>query len=376
MSARSRSRTWVPVALLALGLLAVTLVLGAPGTGHNGDLDPASTETGGTKALVLLLRASGAHVSVSDQPPPAGTDIALMLADTSSTTFSASVERWVEAGGVLVVADRYSSFAPRVASGTTPFGAAEVQVDRGACDITALVGLEALFVPGGADRYEPPLGSGSCFTDRGRAFVVDSPRGRGHVVALGSPSVFTNAALDVGDNAGLAVALLAPVPGRRVDVLFCMTPHGSPASTRSDLASLVPTGIKLGLVELVVAFGLYAWWRGRRLGRPVAEPQPVQIGGSELVAAHGNLLQQTREPDRAARLLRADLRRRLSERLGIPRDASPQVVAEITSERTPLARDRVERAVTDAPVRSEQDLLDLARDIDAIRTEVLHGSVK
>jgi hypothetical protein len=34
----------------------------------------------------------------------------------------------------------------------------------------------------------------------------------------------------------------------------------------------------------------------------------------------------------------------------------------------------VARAVTDIPVRSEAELLDLARDIDSIRAEVLHGT--
>jgi hypothetical protein len=90
--------------------------------------------------------------------------------------------------------------------------------------------------------------------------------------------------------------------------------------------------------------------------------------------AHGNLLAQTHDPDRAARLLRADLRRRLAERLGLSPNATAEVVAEVTALRTGVDRDRVARAVTDVPVRSEAELLDLARDIDTIRAEVLHGT--
>jgi len=119
---------------------------------------------------------------------------------------------------------------------------------------------------------------------------------------------------------------------------------------------------------------VYAWWRARRLGAPVLEPQPVQIAGSELVSAVGNLLQQTRDPDRAARLLRADLRRRLVERVGLPPGAPAEVIAEVTSARSGVDRARVARAVSDIPVRTEDELLDLARDIDVIRTEVLHGT--
>ncbi len=132
--------------------------------------------------------------------------------------------------------------------------------------------------------------------------------------------------------------------------------------------------MRLALVQLVIAFVLYTWWRGRRLGKPVREPQLVQIGGSELVGAVGNLMQQTHDPDRAARLLRGDLRRRLAERLGLPPDSNPDVIAEVTAARSGVDRDQVARAVTDLPVRTEDELLDLARDIDRIRTEVLHGT--
>jgi hypothetical protein len=151
-----------------------------------------------------------------------------------------------------------------------------------------------------------------------------------------------------------------------------MTPDG--AARASGFGELVPTGVRLALVQLGIAFVLYTWWRGRRLGQPVREPQLVQIGGSELVGAVGNLMQQTHDPDRAARLLRADLRRRLAERLGLPPDSTPDIVAQVTAARSGADRDQVARAVTDVPVRTEDELLDLARDIDRIRTEVLHGT--
>ena len=61
----------------------------------------------------------------------------------------------------------------------------------------------------------------------------------------------------------------------------------------------------------------FALWKGRRLGRPVAETQPVQIAGSELVVAVGNLMQKAGRPEAAASQLRDDLRRDLTSRLGL-----------------------------------------------------------
>ena len=92
--------------------------------------------------------------------------------------------------------------------------------------------------------------------------------------------------------------------------------------------SVALPGVRLALWQLVVAFVLLALWRARRLGRPVAEPQPVQLPGAELVVAVGNLLQRAKGRGQAAGLLTDDLRRSLAERLGLPPSAPADQVAD------------------------------------------------
>ncbi len=356
-------------ALIVGGLLVVALVAGGP-TAAGRSLDPESTDGNGTKAMVDLLRESGAAVSIRDTTPDASTDVAVLLSDSTTQDMTDELERWVDAGGTLVVADPRSSFAAVATSDTSVFGVVDRKVERGDCSIRALDGVDQL-KPGAGVLYDVAESAESCFASTGGAFVVDTPTGDGHVVSIGSADTFTNEMLGLDDNAALAVALMAPREGTSVAVLYGMTPDGGRAS---GFGELVPTGVRLALVQLALAFVLYTWWRGRRLGQPVREPQLVQIGGSELVGAVGNLMQQTHDPDRAARLLRADLRRRLAERLGLPPGSTPDVIAEVTAARSGADRAQVARAVTDIPVRTEGELLDLARDIDRIRTEVLHGT--
>ena len=81
--------------------------------------------------------------------------------------------------------------------------------------------------------------------------------------------------------------------------------------------------MKLALAQLVGAFVLFVWWRSRRLGPPVSERLPVEIAGSELVAAVGDLLRRRGNPQRAAATVRADTRRVLAERLGLGPDPAP-----------------------------------------------------
>ena len=112
-------------------------------------------------------------------------------------------------------------------------------------------------------------------------------------------------------------------------------------------------------------------WRSRRLGKPVAEPQPVAVAGSELVAAVGTLLDRSGSPQHAADTLRADLRRFLGDRLGVPADAPAGALAAVAHERIGLDRARLEQALGDAPVDDDAQLVALAQLVDALRREVL-----
>ena len=264
-------------------VLVVALVISAPGSSAT-HLDPASAAPGGTKGLVELVRASGGRATVSATAPDASTAVALLLVDTTSETMTAELDQWVRRGGVLVVADPRSSFVPPARAAPSLFGLAAATVPRGECTIAALGGVDQVAPGDGSARFEVPDGAQACIDQGSGAFVVDQPVGDGHVVSVGGADAFTNQLLGTDDNAVLAVGLLAPRPGTE---LQRAVGHDRRAGPGQSLTSLISTGVRFGLWELVAAFVLYALWRGRRLGRPVAEVQPVQIGGSELVSAHG-----------------------------------------------------------------------------------------
>jgi hypothetical protein len=116
---------------------------------------------------------------------------------------------------------------------------------------------------------------------------------------------------------------------------------------------------------------LYALWRAIRLGRPVPEPQPIDVAGSELVAAIGRLLSQTREPGAVAEVLRDRARRALRNRFGLPAATPPAVLAEVTASRTSAEAADVLAAVDDRPVTTDAELVAVARAVASIHQEVL-----
>jgi hypothetical protein len=371
---RRRVREALPWVLLALGLVVLGLLTGGQDTGV--PLDPGSTGSFGTKALVEVLDELGAVVTVGDQVPASGTATALLLSDQLPPERRADLRDWVGSGGILLVADPTSevtrvSIADLAGTG----GVLAEPLERG-CAVPAFAKIPTFDNADGV-LYAVEAGTVGCYLRDGNAWALVQPIGQGTVVRLGGPTILTNGQIAQDQNAGLAAAVLAPTPGTRVQVIWpglggAQPGDGGPGGSglRGSLSDLLPSGVRAALWQLAAAFGVLALWRGRRLGRPVAEPQPVELPASELVVSVGNLLQRAGRRDQAAATLAADLRRFLAERLGLPASSDAGVVADAVAARTGIDRDRVLDALDTRPTTDERDLVRRAQAIDAIRREV------
>lgn len=349
---------------IGCALLLAALLGGRPGR-DGPPLDPRSDGPLGTSALVSLLRGLGADVGLSAGLPGPSEDVALVLRDRLDDAQAAQLLGWVRSGGTLVVTDPLSTLAPRMADqGLIPETGA---ISRGTCSIEALSavgdidgGAAVRFRAGGSDEI--------CFGDRrDGAFVVTHGVGAGQVVAVGGAAFVTNELLGTHDNAVLAATLLAPTDRTTVRFVDAPVPGSGGDKTLGDL---VPGGVKRALLQLAVAFVLYALWRAIRLGQPVAEDQPVELAGSELVGAVGRLLSRTQDPGAAAETLRAGLRRSLRARLGVPVDAPATTLAEITAARTGATVEDALVAVDERSVTTDAELVAVARAVASIHEEV------
>jgi hypothetical protein len=216
-----------------------------------------------------------------------------------------------------------------------------------------------------------PEGAVGCYTRNDDAWLVAQPLGAGTIVVTGGPAFVTNSLLGEADNAVLAAALLAPRPGTRVGIL---APDFAPAGRDQgpdSLSDLIPLPLRLAALQLIVAFVLVALWRSRRLGKPVAEPQEVQLPGSELVVAVGTLLHRTAAHDHAVEVLRADLRHTLSERLGLPEHTDAQLLADTAAARTTVAATDILAVLTGPAPRTDTEFVALAQRAEAIRHAIV-----
>lgn len=363
--ARGRRRAAIVIPVVVVVLVVVGALAGSgDDAGVGPSLSPGSAAPDGTLALTVLLRQVGADVRTGAVIGDA--DVVLVLRDRLGDDVRDELAAYAAAGGTLVVADPGSELSAPVASDVAG------PLDPGRCDLAAVAdvdrltvaddGLGALEAPA---RYRVDGEATSCFGDGGQAYIVDEPRGAGRIVSVGGPHPFTNRLLGTDDAAVLAVRLLAPAPG--TGVLFLEAE--ALAQGETGLADLVPARVAQAIVQLGVAFGLYCLWRGRRLGKPVTEPQVVAVAGSQLVRAVGELHQRARSWEPAAAELRDQARRVLAQRFGLPRRVPVATLAAVVAERTTLDASRVRAALEGTPIGDERALVGLAAELDALCRE-------
>jgi len=378
----------IVAAAVALGAVAVGL-LAARGSAPE-PLSPTSTGARGTAGLVEVLGELGASVEIGrPEPEPAAhdgahpgrpaasdsdgataaVDSALVVTDDLTGAERQALATAAERGATVVVAAPDSSLAAEVATtmGPPPFAADPAP----SCPVAALAGIDEVEADGAA--FEASEGATGCFPVPGGSWLLATPTGQGHVVSVGGPEWLTNAALDRGDHAALATALLAARQG--ADVLI-VEPGGQGVAGGGQgvagLIALVPGWVWAIVAQLGVAAGVLIAWRARRLGRPVSEPQPVALPGSQLVVAVGDLLQVTGAATHAGRRLRSALADELTGRVGLDAAASPQHLAEAVASAGADA-EQAHRALAGPLPTDDTELVALSRDVEAVATAVAAG---
>ncbi len=393
MSAPSRRRgglVWVVI------IVAVLIAASVRPSAHR-PFDLASTQADGYRGLKLLLEETGTDVTTIDAADlDAGAlsrfDVAFVpVADAVDQALLSKWNEFVVGGGRLVLGTHSDLGAPSSIddesfSTDTGVGVGSTR-DPQVCTIDALDGAETIRSSFFASDLLV-IDADSCYGDGSLAQIVAERRGEGEVVTLASPDLFTNSLMgapeagqkkvtSVPDNAVVAERLLGHGVGGELSdgpTRLAIVTRGvaaAPIDGSKTLTDFMPSGVKLGLLELFAAFGFYALFRGRRHGRVVSEPVPVSIAGSSFVEAVGDLLERQGSHARAAEVLRAAECRELAQRLGVPLGIDRSALATVVAGRTGRDVAAVRAMLTD-PIDSESSLVALSRELDSLRQEALH----
>ncbi len=361
------NRAAVALAVALVGTIGLLAVL--TGGGRTGALDPDAYDPTGAHALATLLRDRGVDVRrTTDLPQTAaaatdGTTVFVPLPQLLSDEELAAV-----AGlpGDLVVAGA----GPRTLAGlhrdVQVTGTATVRARDPGCPMEAA--RNAGRAEQGGYTYDPATtGAVGCYATSTGPTLLAVPEAK--LVLLGSSGLFTNAHLATEGDAALAIGLL----GRSRTLVWLVPAAGRGAFGVRPVASpddLLPGWVRSGRLQLLVALGVLALWRARRLGRVVPEPLPVVVRAAETAEGRGRLYRASGARGTAADSLRAGARDRLGPRVGAGRNATPGALCALTAARTGRPATELERLLYGPPPADDAALVRLADDLDALIREV------
>lgn len=376
---RAGPRRWLgPVAVVALVLLGgIVIALLKPSAPTVGYLDPGNPRAQGTRALADLLGQRGQPVirvatTAAAQAAIRGGPATLVITSPYLLT-TRQLGTLADGPGNLVVVepDRAALSAlahgPRAGPAARVAGAAEVQPASPGCRLPAAAAAgDALM--GGVLMRDTAGRVTQCYQVHGHPSLIRyTARGRS-VTLLGTGAPLSNGGLAKRGDTALALNLLQGSP-RIVWLVPGLAAAAAPGGAKS-LVQEIPLPAYLVAVQLFIAAGLAALWRMRRLGPLAREPLPVVVRASETVEGHGRLYQSRRARGRAAAVLRAAARRRITTRLALPGNADPATVSAAVAAETGRQASAVEAILFGPAPHDDAALVTLGRDIDALEEEV------
>ena len=366
-----RRRPWwrITAALVAIcAVAAIGTYLTAPRPG--GQMDPEATGPEGAHALVALLRDRGVTVVVAetvDEAVSASRSGSLLLfAQTQRVTAEPLLKRLGDIPGDLLLVEPTARTRAALSPGIRVAGTSSADNTPDCALREANQAGKVDFGPSNAFRAVSDRTLTSCY---GGALV--RYRDDGHTVtAVGSTEFMTNGGLLRAGNAALAMNLA----GAQSRLVWFAPQHaegGSPA--KGKLVDLIPENVTWMVVQLWLAVGLFALWKGRRIGPLVAEDLPVVVRASETVEGRGRLYRSRRARDRAAQALRAAALQRLKPRLGLGVDVEPPAVVEAIAARSHCGPEMLWHTLFGPPPATDDDLVQLTRALDDIERQVAHS---
>lgn len=375
---RQRWRRWrviVGVAVVVV-LIAIVSTLLRP-RDQGGDLDPRSYEPTGTHALAALLGDRGVRIDIETAAIPA-----LVRARPGTTLVVVNPDRLDEAQ--LAAVAQTSSDLVLIGAGPIELGQLRLGVHPGgsafdndtvdpACDLPIATVAGAVVV--GRDAYQLPDGGTGCYpVADGYALVTFASGGR-QVTLLADGITLTNDQLDKQGNAALGLGLLDAHP----EVTWLAPPLLAPASNDqgTTLTDLLPSRLKWAVLQLAIAVGVIAIWRGRRMGRLVVEALPVVVRQAETVAGRARLYRRSRSYDKAAEALRSGTRDRLARRLGFSAGVGHDALVDAIASRLHSAPRRdagqVNALLYGPTPADDHALVELAQALAALEQEVVRS---
>jgi len=386
-------REWIVLAVLLAVMVAAAAFLGAQGGDDAAEPRPNPSSYNamgsGTKGLFLWLQALGFRVRRWEQPftrLPAESALLLVLGPGRQVDESElkALERWVMGGGTAVLADDGVGVPipgvwpgpPALAFGLRGRYAGKPGELHPAFPSPYARGVETI-APTGPARFEriKPEGWAPLFGDAGGDVVGIRRLGRGTLIAISDPGLFSNARIETADHARLILNIVRGDAGRG-PILVDEFHHGH-GGQDAFMAYLRKSAAPWMLAQGVLVFLLLVLARGTRFGPPIPLATGARASSLEYVAALGDLHRRARARRLAAETLAASLRSGLAEALGGGAGEELARLAARAAKRLHLREGQIRACLRPGAkaVGSDEGLVQYARGVHALERRLRHPRV-
>jgi len=236
-----------------------------------------------------------------------------------------SLEEWVRQGGVLVLADTtvgapvpgvwagapVLTFGLRPRPGASPSGSVWPTFPSRYIDGVGTI------QPQGRVRFhrQSPEGWAPLFADAAGDWLAVRRLGRGTIIAVSDPGLFSNARLEVAGHARLILNVVQSHAGKGM-ILVDEFHHGH-GYQGAFSRYLRGTAVPWVLIQAALTFLAFLVARGTRFGAPVPPREAARASSLEYVSALGDLYQRAGARGLAVETLAGSVRRNLAASLGV-----------------------------------------------------------
>jgi len=357
-----------------LFLLMVFVILagntGSPRTPYS----PDSPEENGTKALVLLMRELGNPFIMGSQlKGEKGTGLFFPGEGTSAREVNFLIE-WVQKGNRLLVAgdERNIFFQDReIHVDPYPFGNLAHKGQPGKDRFYFSQVQELSLTPQG--RFAPASPGEVLAADDLGPWLIRQQEGKGEILFLSVPRIFTNGHLDQADNLIFVLNLFRGDSARERGPLYLYRPEMG-TETLGPVGAWLRDRKYLFLGELMLGLVLLFHFWGKRFGR-VIPLQAAEAPEKDYGSSMAELYRFLGAKDLVLGILTEDLRLFMARRFGLSRSAGiDEILKELRRDR-PQAADSLAKIFQDAEAFqtkqswTEARLVHMARQLERWRKE-------
>jgi hypothetical protein len=377
-------REWIVLAVLLGVMVAAAAFLGGQGGEDAAEPGPNpssyNAKASGTKGLFVWLQELGFRVRRWEQPLtglPGDARVLLVFGPRRAIDDAElkALERWVAGGRILALADDgVGAPIPNIRPGPPllTFGlrgryAGKPGELRPAFPSPYVEGVQTI-APTGPVRFqrEKPDVWAPLFGDASGDVVGIRRLGRGTVIAIADPGLFSNARVETADHARLILNIVRSHAGGG-QVLVDEFHHGH-GEQDGFMAYMKRTALPGMLAQAALLLLLLVVARGTRFGPPVAPATGARASSLEYVEALGDLHQRARARRVAAEALAGSLRRRLVGALGSRPGEDAARLAGRAARQLRVKEAQVRLGLRPGPkaVESDEELVTYARGIHTL----------